>query len=79
MNIEFILHAQQRVRKIKENKLYFKDESDPIPWIIQYRRLDSTVWPIRAPEFVRDSGLDVNRPKRNRKCGTQSHQYNSKY
>ena len=60
----------KELEKNEDNKLYFKDGSDPIPWIIQYRRLDSTVWPIRAPEFVRDSGLDINRPKRNRKYGT---------
>ena len=52
-NIEFM--PNKELEKFEDNKLYFKDGSDPLDYTVAW-----TVWPIRAPDFVRDSGLDIN-------------------
>jgi NADH dehydrogenase FAD-containing subunit len=52
-NIEFLPHKE--LEKVEGNKLYFKDGSDPLEFTVMW-----SVWPIRAPDFVQESGLAIN-------------------
>jgi NADH dehydrogenase FAD-containing subunit len=52
-NVEFI--NQKELEKVEPNSLHFKDGSDPLAFDVLWG-----VWPIRAPDFVQESGLPIN-------------------
>jgi len=52
-NIEFL--PEKQLEKVQDKKLYFKDGSDPLDFDLMW-----SVWPIRAPDFVQESGLAIN-------------------
>lgn len=57
-NIEFI--PFQQLDKIQDNKIFFQstkdeEESDPLEFTTLW-----TVWPIRAPDFVKEAGIEIN-------------------
>eukprot|EP00980_Cylindrotheca_fusiformis_P002884 scaffold674_cov126-Cylindrotheca_fusiformis.AAC.23 len=51
--IEFL--PNKELAKVEDNTLHFKDGSDPLECTVLW-----CVWPIRAPDFVQESGLAIN-------------------
>eukprot|EP00551_Chaetoceros_affinis_P003854 CAMPEP_0203635558 /NCGR_PEP_ID=MMETSP0088-20131115/2319_1 /ASSEMBLY_ACC=CAM_ASM_001087 /TAXON_ID=426623 /ORGANISM="Chaetoceros affinis, Strain CCMP159" /LENGTH=409 /DNA_ID=CAMNT_0050489475 /DNA_START=29 /DNA_END=1255 /DNA_ORIENTATION=- len=52
-DIEFM--PNKALEKVENNKLFFKDGSDPLECTTLW-----SIWPIRAPDFVQEAGLDIN-------------------
>mmetsp|Transcript_34670 Transcript_34670/g.84084 ORF Transcript_34670/g.84084 Transcript_34670/m.84084 type:complete len:405 (-) Transcript_34670:1630-2844(-) len=52
-NIEFINNKE--LEKVESNLLHFKDGTDPLPFDVLW-----SIWPIRAPDFIQESGLPIN-------------------
>ena len=53
-DIEFM--PNKKLEKIQDNKIYFKDGSDPLDYTVCW-----SVWPIRVPDFVKDAtGIQIN-------------------
>ncbi|CAJ1928311.1 unnamed protein product [Cylindrotheca closterium] len=52
-NVEFL--NKKELEKVDSNLLHFKDGSDPLAFDVLWG-----VWPIRAPDFIQESGLKIN-------------------